>query len=330
MEKNQNTSRLNIAAGVFFIIFILTFFLHFAYSRFGTFNISIYIGAAVCAVAMFMKNSGIIFMIGQGVMTIGSLIQLIYSIRIIDVIRDISSPAAYVIVSLILVAAFAVAIVLTLVGMLKNKKSKLWFLPGLLTIVYWIGQGIAGGFIVKTSYYFGGTHTVFRWSAFFVSLVFALPVVFLAIAMFMSMNWAVAEPKAIDGKDAPAGAENGGGVGYIKLTKHALLLVFTFGIWQYIWYYKTTNYLNRDDSVAPRSAVAQLLLCLFIPLYSIFWTFNSAKRIDRISAKNGLHSALAGPSVFLAIFGSFAMPLLIQNNINTVATAESKSAASAE
>lgn len=311
MEKNQNTSRLNIAAGVFFIIFILTFFLHFAYYRFGTFNIPIYIGAAVCAVAMFMKNSGIIFMIGQGVMTIGSLIYLINSIGI----KDVPNPAAYVIVSLILVAAFVVAIVLTLNGMLKNKKSKLWFLPGLLTIVYWIGRG---------------TYTVFRWNAFFVNLISALPVVFLAIAMFISMNWAVAEPKAIDGKAAPAVAENGGGVGYIKLTKHALLLVFTFGVWQYIWYYKTTNYLNRDDSVAPRSAVAQLLLCLFIPLYSIFWTFNSAKRIDRISAKNGLHSALAGPSVFLAIFGSFAMPLLIQNNINTVATAESKSAASAE
>ena len=71
--------------------------------------------------------------------------------------------------------------------------------------------------------------------------------------------------------------------GYCDMLKHVLLLLFTFGIWQFIWIYRTTEFLNRTPNEPPRSGVSQLLLCMFVPFYIIYWVYASCKRIDKLA-----------------------------------------------
>ena len=52
---------------------------------------------------------------------------------------------------------------------------------------------------------------------------------------------------------------------YCGMAKHILLLLFTFGIWYYIWIYRMTGYTNAAENEEYRNPTKKLLLCLFIP-----------------------------------------------------------------
>ena len=116
------------------------------------------------------------------------------------------------------------------------------------------------------------------------------------------------EPKVPDGPD-----------GYIKMVKHILLLLFTFGIWWFIWIYRTTKYLNLANNEEPRKHVAELLLCMFIPFYIIYWNYKSALRIDYLLEQNGMGPAIGNVSIFWSIFVPFLVPILMQDSINRLA-----------
>ncbi|MEE1038127.1 MAG: DUF4234 domain-containing protein [Eubacterium sp.] len=118
--------------------------------------------------------------------------------------------------------------------------------------------------------------------------------------------------------------------GYIDMIKHILLLIFTFGIWYLIWIYKTTDYLNKDNTEAPRSAGIQTILCLFVPFYSIYWVYKSAQRIDRIANGKGLDSDITVLCMILAIFVSILAPVFMQDKINAIASAATVKTTAAE
>ena len=109
---------------------------------------------------------------------------------------------------------------------------------------------------------------------------------------------------------------------YCGLAKHVLLLLFTFGIWQLIWIYRTTENLNCLPDEPPRSPATKLLLCLFVPFYIIYWVYKSAQRIDRISALQGRPSDSATLCLILAIFIGIVPPILMQDKINGIVTAQ--------
>lgn len=67
------------------------------------------------------------------------------------------------------------------------------------------------------------------------------------------------------------------------LIKHILLLSFTFGVWTFIWIYRTTKLLNNAPGVKYKKPVAVLLLCMFVPFYQIYWLYDQGKRIDIFS-----------------------------------------------
>ena len=61
------------------------------------------------------------------------------------------------------------------------------------------------------------------------------------------------------------------GSAYCSMVKHVFLLLFTFGIWYFIWIYRTTRYLNRVEGEEYRNPTYKLLLCMFVPFYLIYW-----------------------------------------------------------
>ena len=113
--------------------------------------------------------------------------------------------------------------------------------------------------------------------------------------------------------------ESDGPEGYIKMVKHILLLFLTFGIWWLIWIYRTTKYLNRADNEEPRKPVTELLLCMFIPFYIVYWNYKSALRIDTLLGQNGMGPKIGNISIFWSIFAFILVPILMQDSINRIA-----------
>lgn len=113
---------------------------------------------------------------------------------------------------------------------------------------------------------------------------------------------------------------------YCGLTKHILLLLFTFGIWFLIWIYRITGYTNHVKDEEERNPTKKLLLCLFVPFYLIYWTYKTAQRIDKMAMAKGLQSDLSTLCLILAIFVPIIPPILMQDKLNTIATANNAKA----
>lgn len=102
------------------------------------------------------------------------------------------------------------------------------------------------------------------------------------------------------------------------LFKHVILLLFTFGIWWLIWNYRITRYLNCVENEEYRNPATKLLLCMFVPFYSVYWTYKSAQRIDKLAKSVDVVSDLATPCLILEIFVPFIPPILMQDKINKI------------
>ena len=74
---------------------------------------------------------------------------------------------------------------------------------------------------------------------------------------------------------------------YCGLVKHILLLLFTFGIWQFVWIYRMTRYTDGVEGKESRTPTNQLLLCLFVPFYIVYWMYKTAQRVDKMAAAKG-------------------------------------------
>ena len=111
---------------------------------------------------------------------------------------------------------------------------------------------------------------------------------------------------------------------YCGLVKHILLLIFTFGIWYFIWIYRMTGYLNQVKDEPERNPTTKLLLCLFVPFYSIYWVYKSAQRVDKLAALKGIRSDLSTLCLILAIFIGIIPPILMQDKINEIIMAEDR------
>ena len=106
--------------------------------------------------------------------------------------------------------------------------------------------------------------------------------------------------------------------GYCSMVKHVLLLIFTFGIWQLIWIYRTTRYLNCVTAEPPRNPTTKLLLCMFVPFYIIYWMYKHAKYIDILAAQKGIPSDIGVLCLVLEFFVPIVPPILMQDKLNTI------------
>ena len=109
---------------------------------------------------------------------------------------------------------------------------------------------------------------------------------------------------------------------YCELFKHMLLMLLTCGIWNLIWIYRMTKYLNRVEGEPERKPVAKLLLCMFIPFYVIYWTYKSAQRIDKLADQTNVDSNLAVYCLILSMVVGLVPQILMQEKINQIIVKE--------
>ncbi len=108
--------------------------------------------------------------------------------------------------------------------------------------------------------------------------------------------------------------------GQFDFVVHVVLCIFTFGIWQFVWIYRTTQYLNQqaDEIYSPTE---KLLLCMFVPFYTIYWYYVHAKRLDDLTQKCGVQkNSLEKPCLILAIFIPIVSCILMQERLNLICT----------
>ena len=113
---------------------------------------------------------------------------------------------------------------------------------------------------------------------------------------------------------------------FVSPIVHICLLLFTFGIWQLIWEYRTTAFTNRVVGEKERNPVAEVLLCMFIPYYYLYWVYRTAKLLDKLAAEKDIASDLVVVCLLCAIFLPIAAPILLQLKINEIVTKESDEA----
>lgn len=123
-------------------------------------------------------------------------------------------------------------------------------------------------------------------------------------------------------KVLPVTATAKGTVGYCDLFKHLLLLLLTCGIWNFIWVYRMTKYLNRVEGEAYRNPVTKLLLYMFIPFYAVYWIYKSSQRIDKLAGQVGVESRLGVLCLVLCLVVGLVPQMLMQEKINQIIVKE--------
>ena len=112
---------------------------------------------------------------------------------------------------------------------------------------------------------------------------------------------------------------NSAATAYCSIGKFILLSIVTFGIWTYIWVYRTTAFLNLEDSGEYHDPTKKLLLFMFVPFYSIYWFYKQAQRLDVVSKHKNLNLPdQATVCLVLSIFISIVAGVIMQDRINTL------------
>lgn len=304
MEETQKVKSYNIIAGVLFGILSLWSLIH-VHSFYTILELLGYVGITI---ALFIKKKQVIT-VSAAVLVISELIKFILYIR----------ANIYFLDTLVDIFPFLITFIITgLISMDKVHFKKIWFVPAIC-----IGIDVLLGFIdlLKDIFSF---NTHFLAFSFLNNLVFPLLTFFAFLLANMWMAYTNGIPKKVNTVTNADGTITNVVVneGYCSLVKHVLLLLFTFGIWQLIWIYKTTAYLNCVEDEEYRNPTTKLLLCMFVPFYSIFWIYKSAQRIDKLAKTKNIQSDLSTLCLILAIFIPIIAYILMQDKINAVATAK--------
>lgn len=94
-------------------------------------------------------------------------------------------------------------------------------------------------------------------------------------------------------------------------------IVFTLGIWVFIWVYKFVKLTNIPNEKYRKPFVV-VLICIFFPFMYFVAIYEIARRVDNIANFHGLESDLSGVCLILAIFIPIIPPLLIQGKMNEI------------
>lgn len=197
----------------------------------------------------------------------------------------------------------------------KEYFKKLWFVPSVCIIASTLLSNGRGAIAYMVGYARSGG---------FFSLLMSIVI---TVAIFFLAMWLV-YPEGLpkkQGSNATTGGATAAGVNgatvepmYYSLVTHILLLLFTCGVWLYIWIYRMTRYLNCIEDEEYRNPTNKLLLCMFVPFYSIYWTYKSAMRIDKLARMKGIQSDLSTLCLILSIFVPIIPPILMQDKVNAI------------
>ena len=278
------------------------------------------IAFAILAFSFITKQKNFLPAAGFGIVSVDCLIsfsRVFERLSPIDKILNILSILGYLLAALICLANLT-----DMLPQLKKPLSGLWFLPAILAACmpfYYFVRTLADVLI----------YSAYSLHPFWNLLLNLLP----AIATLFALLWAThpdglrtAAPASVsysqpDG--TPGQAPDVMPEAYCGMAKHILLLLFTFGIWPLIWVYRMTRYTNAVKDEPERNPTTKLLLCMFIPFYSIYWTYKTAQRIDKLAAAKSVSSDIATLCLILEFFIPIVPMILMQDKLNSVVTARS-------
>ena len=256
--------------------------------------------------ALFTKKRNNILVIAVGCRALNALYSLISSIGIINLLYFLSS-------SLLLIATIALCnqtfVKVDLTNIRKITK-KFFFLPALLALVGAICLWFRITHIDEYSYSRLSIWTIARdiFECLFL----------LSFAKWLVKPFVKQIPQQMVENDTTY-STNASDEAYCSLGKHIVLCLFTFGIWYLIWTYRTTKYLNKTPNAVYYNPTSKLLLCMFVPFYSIYWFYKHGQRIDSFSKAKGLnHSDMATLCLILGIFIPIVACIIMQDKINTL------------
>ena len=268
------------------------------------------ISAACCAlfaIALFIGRKNIFLTVSAVVFCLPPIIE-----------RLMQSPVMlnYLIFDVVIFGSFLTIVILCCANRSKKFLKHVYYIPAvlqLIRLVYIVSHQLRNSSFSKLMDNLG---------------MYYLTYIISALTLFFAAKWAVKDFEYIEVPVDPndynlSDLESNGG---IDLAKHVLLLLFTFGIWQYIWIYRTTDRLNYCKNYAGRSPANQLLLCLFVPFYLIYWTYQSALRIECLAREKGMNESFSTTCLVLEIFIPIVPPILMQGKINSIITAPGSSA----
>lgn len=208
---------------------------------------------------------------------------------------------------------------LTVLSFFSHQKGgalikKLWFLPAIL----FLGDLISS----IVGYLLNDTLTIGFGFLGFTGQMILLPLLYVSFMICAGLAFKSTCP---EGEEVPDGYQQKQ-EGYYDLVQHALLLLFTFGIWELIWIYRTTKFLNNAPDQEERNPTTKLLLCMFVPFYYVYWIYRSCKILDEWGKEKQDNEEITLIAFILSFFVRIVSLILMQNKINRLCTMEKKGA----
>lgn len=345
MEQNNNKVSYNMIAAILFVVQavyeLVNFIRNLKYQYFSFTGLVFLLAFVFIAILLFANKKDILLVVGFGVLTVFTLYSFFrafgyqtymaydtYSgedkFSLICMLPNLANFAGYVGIT-----ALALGFATDFLPQIKEYGKKLWYIPGaciagsfVLKIVASVGNRIFGRYLYYNYFRFG-------------NIVFALVAAasFVLVALWLVYPEGFVKEEAVVGVGADAVAGGATSANYVNATStiandkaycslvaHILLLLFTCGVWLYIWTYRMTDYTNQAKGEEYRNPTTKLLLCMFVPFYSIYWTYKTAMRIDKMAQEKGMHSDLSTLCLILAIFVPIIPPILMQDKVNAICT----------
>lgn len=317
MDSFKNASRNNqIAAGLFALFSVHQ--LTVLFRNFTVFNLLWVAGYVIVTISLFLNKRDVLPVVGFGILALSSLRGLLsvfdsYFSFFENLLMFMTSFVSFA--SFALMLLFAVTAFTNAMPQLRQTTAGLWFVPAILVVV----SALVTPLVYSIVFCFSIPGSSFLWNVFrAAAFLFAALWIMDVDCMPWEYRPANTAPTGRPGSVTYYGSAEYG-EGYCGLVKHILLLLFTFGIWSFIWIYRTTRYLNCVEDEEQRNPTAQLLLCMFIPFYVIFWIYKSAQRIDKLAARKGIPSDISMLCLILAIFVGVVPFILMQDKMNAIA-----------
>ena len=208
---------------------------------------------------------------------------------------------------------------LTVLSFFSHQKGgalikKLWFLPAILIL----GNPISS----IVGYLLNDTLTIGFGFLGFTGQMILLPLLYVSFMICAGLAFKSTCP---EDEEVPDGSKQKQ-EGYYDLVQHALLLLFTFGIWELIWIYRTTKFLNNAPDQEERNPTTKLLLCMFVPFYYVYWIYRSCKILDAWGKEKQDDEEITLIAFILSFFVRIVSLILMQNKLNRLCTMGKKGA----
>lgn len=327
-----------IIAGILLVVYNLYNFINFlrvAHFSFNALTLLLIIANVFLAVVLFLDKKDKLLLAPTGLLALLTVVSSLKSI-IFNIKSMVQYPHFEVIISSIFFILLGIvnvlapiALFLFVLAKLTGKPAKIssiskkyFYIPALLTCVSAVFSHIVNAFFV------GQYNMVLALLLNLLSLIINVAVMLLVAAWLEDIVLIKKTERKENNMQKNVSVGTTSDL-FIPLVKHILLTFFTFGIWQFIWIYKTTLNLNSAVNGQSRSATKELLLCLFIPFYSIYWIYKTALLVDTFAHQQNKQSDIAKLCLILAIFIPVVPVILIQDKINGIVNNEGDVIASA-